>query len=222
MTDVAQNLSEIESSLQTAYKKSLVKAPAPPQLIAVSKKQPVPKIEEALEAGHRHFGENRIQEAAEKWPALLARYPDVTLHLMGSLQTNKVEEAVALFDVIHSVDRPKLVKALAAACQKLDKNPACFLQVNTGAEPQKSGVLADDLPDLLAQARAAKLTVQGLMCLPPLKENPGPHFARLHEVAYQHDLPELSMGMSGDYETAVRFGATYVRLGTAVFGARPE
>lgn len=174
-----------------------------------------------LAAGHRSFGENRVQEAAAKWPALRGAYPDIRLHLIGQLQSNKAREAVALFDVIHSVDRLSLVTALAAAMTAQDKYPDCYIQVNIGDEPQKGGVALAGLDALVAEARAAGLQVAGLMAVPPGGIEPAPFFALLAKRARDLGLGGLSMGMSGDYETAVMLGATCVRVGSALFGARP-
>ena len=189
-------------------------------LIAVSKTHPVEAIEPLLVEGQRVFGENRVQEAAEKWPALRAAYPDVELHLIGQLQSNKAAEAVALFDCIHAVDRPSLVMALGKAMEASDRRPDCFLQVNIGDEPQKGGCAIADLPALVEQARGADLPVAGLMCLPPADIEPAPYFALLAKLARDHGLTGLSMGMSDDFETAVTIGATHVRIGSALFGAR--
>ncbi len=189
-------------------------------LVAVSKTQGPEAIEPLLAAGQRVFGENRVQEAAAKWPDLRARYPDVVLHLVGQLQSNKAEEAVALFDAIHSVDRPSLVKALGAAIGKTGRRPDCFVQVNIGEEEQKGGCAIADLPALLEQAKDAGLTVVGLMAVPPAGVEAAPYFALLAKLARDHGLAELSMGMSDDLETAVMLGATQVRVGTALFGAR--
>jgi PLP dependent protein len=187
-------------------------------LIAVSKTHGPETIEPLLEAGQRVFGENRVQEAAGKWPGLRERYPDAELHLVGQLQSNKADEAVALFDAIHSVDRPSLVAALAKAMDKAGRRPACFIQVNIGDEPQKGGCPVAELPALLEQAR--ELPVAGLMCIPPADVEPAPYFALLAKLARRHGLPALSMGMSGDFDTAVMIGATHVRVGTALFGER--
>ena len=189
-------------------------------LIAVSKTQTAEAILPLLEAGQRDFGENRVQEAKGKWPALREAYPDAVLHLIGQLQSNKAEEAVALFDVIHSVDRPSLVTALAKAMERADKRPACFVQVNIGAEDQKGGCAIADVPALLAIARDAGLPVAGLMAIPPADTEAAPYLALLAKLARESGLTGLSMGMSGDYETAVMIGATHVRVGTALFGAR--
>ena len=189
-------------------------------LVAVSKTHPAEAIEPLLVQGQRHFGENRVQEAQDKWPALREVYPAAQLHLIGQLQSNKADDAVALFDVIHSLDRPSLVKALAKAMDKLDRRIPCFVQVDVGVEEQKGGCPVADLPGLLEQARAANIPVAGLMCIPPFEDNPGPHFALLAKLAKEAGVEKLSMGMSGDYETAIAFGATSVRVGTAIFGAR--
>ncbi|MDY7524005.1 YggS family pyridoxal phosphate-dependent enzyme [Sphingomonas sp. 10B4] len=189
-------------------------------LIAVSKTKPAEAIEPLLIAGQRAFGENRVQEAQAKWPALRDAYPGVALHLVGQLQSNKAEDAVGLFDVIHSVDRPSLVTALGRAMDKRDRRPDCFLQVDIGDEPQKGGCPIAGLPALLAEARAAALPILGLMAVPPLETEAAPYFALLAKIARDQGLDALSMGMSGDYETAVMLGATHVRVGTALFGSR--
>lgn len=189
-------------------------------LIAVSKTHSADRIKPLIDAGQRVFGENRVQEAADKWTALRDAEPDTQLHLIGQLQSNKADEAVALFDAIHSVDRPSLVAALAKAMDKADRRPACFVQVNVGDEDQKGGCAVADLPALLTQARAADLPVAGLMCLPPASVEPAPYFALLSKLARDQGLPGLSMGMSDDFETAVTIGATHVRIGSALFGAR--
>jgi pyridoxal phosphate enzyme (YggS family) len=190
-------------------------------LIAVSKTHLPEAIEPLLAAGHRDFGENRVQEAAAKWPALRELYPDVRLHLVGQLQSNKAAQAVELFDVIHSVDRPSLVAAIASAGAAAGRLPDCFIQVNIADEPQKGGCTVPDLPGLIGAARDAGLKLAGLMCIPPAEKEAAPWFALLAELARRHRLPGLSMGMSGDYETAVTIGATHVRVGTALFGERP-
>lgn len=195
------------------------RAPDSIELIAVSKLHGAAAIQPLLDAGQRVFGENRVQEAAAKWPAL-RETADVALHLIGQLQSNKAEEAVALFDAIHSVDRPSLVTALARAMDKAGRRPPCFVQVNVGDEPQKGGCLVADLPDLLAGARAADLPIAGLMCIPPADVEAAPYFALLAKLARDHGVDDLSMGMSSDYETAVTIGASHVRVGTALFGAR--
>lgn len=189
-------------------------------LIAVSKTHPAEAIEPLLAAGHRHFGENRVQEAAEKWPALRDRYPDARLHLIGQLQSNKAGEAVAMADAIHAVDRPSLIAALAKAMDAQGRRPVCFVQVNIGEEPQKGGCAITDLPALLAEARTADLPVAGLMCLPPAGVDAAPYFALLAKIAREEGVVGLSMGMSDDFETAVMIGATHVRIGSALFGER--
>ncbi|MGH6787202.1 MAG: YggS family pyridoxal phosphate-dependent enzyme [Novosphingobium sp.] len=189
-------------------------------LIAVSKTHPPEAIAPLLAAGHRAFGENRVQEAAAKWPELREHHPDVELHLIGRLQSNKAEEAVALFDCIHSLDRPSLVTALAKAMDRAERRVPCFVQVNVGGETQKGGCAIAELSALLAQARAADIPLAGLMCLPPAGIEPAPFFALLAKLASDHGLTGLSMGMSDDFETAVMLGATHVRVGSALFGAR--
>lgn len=189
-------------------------------LIAVSKTHDADEIRPLLDAGHRVFGENRVQEAAGKWPDLRANYDGVELHLVGQLQSNKATEAVALFDTIHSVDRPSLVAALGKAMAQTRRFPDCFVQVDLADEPQKGGCAVSDLPALIATARTAGLPVRGLMCVPPVGLEPAPWFALLAKLAADNGLTRLSMGMSGDYPTAVTLGATHVRVGTALFGAR--
>jgi len=189
-------------------------------LIAVSKTHPAEAIARLIAAGQRVFGENRVQETAEKWPALRAAHPDVELHLVGQLQSNKADEAVALFDCIHSVDRPSLVTALGKAMAKAGRRVPCFVQVNIGAEERKGGCAIADLPALLEQARAADLPVIGLMCVPPAGIEAAPFFALLDKLARDHGLAGRSMGMSDDFETAVMLGATHIRVGSALFGAR--
>jgi pyridoxal phosphate enzyme (YggS family) len=189
-------------------------------LIAVSKSQPPDAIRTLLLEGQRVFGENRVQEAAAKWPDLRAEWPDVELHLIGRLQSNKAVEAVELFDAIHSVDRPSLVEALGKAMASTGRRPACFVQVNIGDEPQKGGCLVAELPALPEACRAAELPLVGLMCIPPEGVEAAPYFALLAKLARRHGLTGLSMGMSADYETAVMIGATHVRVGTALFGPR--
>ncbi len=189
-------------------------------LIAVSKMHDASAISPLIETGQRDFGENRVQEAEAKWPALRAEHPDLRLHLVGQLQSNKAEDAVQLFDFIHSIDRPSLVSALAKAMNKLDRRPGCFVQVNIGDEAQKGGCSVVDLPGLLESCRDADLPILGLMCVPPQDVEPAPYFALLAKLARSHDLDALSMGMSDDFDTAVTIGATHVRVGTALFGAR--
>ena len=194
--------------------------PAEVTLVAVSKTHDAEAIRPLIEAGQTVFGENRVQEAQAKWPALKEEHPEVQLHLIGQLQSNKADEAVALFDAIHSVDRSSLVAALAKAMEKAGRRPDCFVQVNIGEEPQKGGCAVAGLSALLDQARQAELPVRGLMCIPPAEVEPAPYFALLAKLARRHGLPCLSMGMSADYETAVTIGATHVRVGTALFGER--
>ena len=189
-------------------------------LVAIGKTHPAEAIVPLIEAGQRLFGENRVQEAQTKWPLLRERYPHAELHLVGRLQSNKAEEAVALFDAIHSLDRSSLVAALAKAMDKAGRQVPCFVQVNIGAEEQKGGVAIPELPALLAQARAAEIPLAGLMCVPPLGIEPAPFFALLDKLARDHGLAGRSMGMSGDFETAIMLGATHVRVGTALFGRR--
>jgi hypothetical protein len=189
-------------------------------LVAVSKTHPPEAIVPLLEAGQGVFGENRVQEAEGKWPQLRERFPDVELHLIGQLQSNKAEEAVSLFDCIHSVDRPSLVAALGKAMEALGRRPGCFVQVNIGDEAQKGGCPVAELPALLEQCGQAGLRILGLMCIPPADVEPAPYFALLAKLARRHGVSGLSMGMSADYETAVMTGATHIRVGTALFGAR--
>lgn len=190
------------------------------QLIAVSKVQPLERVVAVLEAGHRLFGENYVQEAQGKWPDLRAQFPGVAVHMIGPLQTNKAKVAVDLFDAIHSVDRPSLAEKLARLAQERGRCPELFVQVNTGAEPQKAGILPGDLDPFIASARAMDLTISGLMCIPPDGEDPAPHFAMLAAMAARNGVTGLSMGMSGDFEVAIAHGATHVRVGSAIFGAR--
>jgi PLP dependent protein len=191
------------------------------KLIAVSKTVPADAIEEAIACGQRRFGENRVQEAKAKWPALKERHPGLELHLIGPLQSNKVRDAVELFDVIHSVDRPKIAAALAEEMKRAGKSPRLLVQVNTGDEPQKAGVLPSETDAFVGLCRdKLGLPIEGLMCIPPFDEEPSMHFALLAKIAARLGLEELSMGMSGDFEKAIAFGATYVRIGTAIFGAR--
>lgn len=189
-------------------------------LVAISKTYDADNILPVLEIGQRHFGENRVQEAQEKWPALRKQFPDVQLHLVGQLQSNKAEDAVALFDAIHSLDRPSLVSALAKAQEKIGRHPQLFIQVNIGDEPQKGGCAIADLPALLASAHEAGLTISGLMCIPPADVEAAPYFALLRKLARDHGIEKLSMGMSDDFETAIQNGASHIRVGSALFGNR--
>ncbi len=190
------------------------------RLVAVSKVQPLERVEAVLRQGHRLFGENKVQEAAGKWPAFRERYDGVTLHLVGPLQTNKARQAMELFDCIETLDRSKLARTLARLAQETGHCPDLLVQVNTGEEAQKAGVLPDDLEALLEECRGLELPVKGLMCIPPVEEEPALHFALLAKLAERHGLAELSMGMSADFERAVAQGATYVRVGSAIFGER--
>lgn len=189
-------------------------------LIAISKVQPDERVRAVLEEGHRCFGENRVQEAAGKWPAFRKDFEGIDLHLVGPLQTNKVRQAFGLFQAIHSVDRPKLANAIARIAQEEGQCPPLFIQVNTGEEPQKAGVLPADADAFIAECRALALPVSGLMCIPPVEETPGLHFALLAKIAERNGLSGLSMGMSGDFEQAIAHGATHVRVGSAIFGER--
>jgi PLP dependent protein len=189
-------------------------------LVGVAKTHPAEAIAPLIAAGQRHFGENRVQEAEAKWPALIERQPDLVLHHVGQLQSNKAEAAVRLFGWIHGVDRPSLFAALARASERAGRRPRCFVQVNIGDEPQKGGCAVADLAGLLAEARLAELDVAGLMAVPPAGVEPAPYFALLAKLAREHGLDGLSMGMSGDFPTAVMLGATHVRVGSALFGAR--
>lgn len=212
---IAQNRTDLLARIETASGGRDV------TLVAASKRQPEDRIEAALNAGQRVFGENRVQEAQARWGDRRAAYPDLELRLIGPLQTNKAEDAVALFDVIETLDRPKLARELSKAMEKTGRTPRLLVQVNTGEEPQKAGVIPAELPALLETARDEyRLAPVGLMCIPPADEPAGPHFALLAKLAARHGLEEVSMGMSGDFETAARFGATHVRVGTAFFGAR--
>ena len=219
MENAESRLADVQAAIAKAGKIAGRTANAT-TLIAVSKTKTVAEIAPLIAAGQRHFGENRVQEAQEKWPALKAAHTDICLHLVGQLQSNKAEDAVALFDVIHAVDRSSLIAALGKAQAKDGQRPQCFLQVNIGNEDQKGGCAVADIASLLAEARAAGLTIVGLMAVPPADLEPAPYFALLAKLARGHGLTQLSMGMSGDFETAVKLGATHVRVGTALFGAR--
>lgn len=216
---IAANFRLILARIDAARKGAVKPAPFT-RLIAVSKMHNADEARVLLEAGHRVFGESRVQELLAKWTALKRDYPDVELHLIGPLQTNKVPEAVALFDAIHSLDRPKLAQALKRECDKTGRRPVLFVQVNTGEELQKAGVPPQDAAGFIAQVRELELNVMGLMCIPPVDDAPAPHFALLAKLAAENGLPALSMGMSDDFEAAIRFGATHVRVGTAIFGER--
>lgn len=216
---IPNNLAEILARIDAARKAAIAPAPVT-RLVAVSKTVDEEVIRSALAAGQRLFGENRVQEAQAKFPELKSEYPDLELHLIGPLQSNKVKDAVALFDVIQTLDRVKLADALAAEREKSGKCPRLFVQVNTGEEDQKAGVLPRETAALIAHARKLELPVEGLMCIPPVDDDAAPHFALLLKLAREQGLANLSMGMSGDFELAVKFGATHVRVGSAIFGAR--
>ncbi len=218
---VARRLAEVEDRIAAAAR-AAGRDPAAVHLIAVSKTFDEPEILPVLQAGQRLFGENRVQEAKSKWPALKARFPDMALHLIGPLQSNKAKEAVALFDAIHTLDRPKIARAVAAEMQAQGRHLQLFIQVNTGEEPQKAGVMPREAPAFAALCRdELKLPIAGLMCIPPVEEEAAVHFAFLAKLAAELGLSGLSMGMSDDFETAVAFGATHVRVGSAIFGTRP-
>lgn len=224
--DIRDNFEGVKSAIERAAREE-GRDPGDVTLIAVSKTYGADAIRPVLELGHRHFGENRVQEAREKWPALRKEYPDVVLHLIGPLQSNKVRDALELFDVIHAVDRPSLISALAKEiAAATERNPAfraprLFVQINTGEEPQKAGVPPQEADAFIATCRDEyHLPIEGVMCIPPVDEPPSPHFALLRTIGERNGLALLSMGMSGDYEQAVMLGATHVRVGSAIFGAR--
>ena len=213
----------IGSGAQTgsAASRASLQATKDPAIVAVSKTQPSEAILAAIRAGQRLFGENRVQEAQVKWPELKASYPDLSLHLIGPLQTNKVRDAVALFDVIETVDRPKLARALAREMQKQNRKLECFIQINTGEEAQKAGIWPEESDAFIALVRdELGLPLRGLMCIPPVNEESSLHFALLRKIARRNGIQDLSMGMSADYEVAIQFGASFVRVGTGIFGAR--
>jgi len=213
-------LSEVKNKIRKAAK-TVGRDPDQVELIAVSKQQPEARIDSALGAGLRIFGENRVQEAQERWLSRRAHFPDLELHLIGPLQSNKAGDAVALFDIIHTLDRPKIAKVVKQEMDKQNRQLTCFIQVNTGEEPQKAGVTPVEAADFLAYCHAdIGLNICGLMCIPPIDEEAAMHFALLKNLADRLALPQLSMGMSGDFEEAIRFGATHVRLGSALFGGR--
>ncbi len=212
-------LSDVQAALAEA-EAAAGRAPGSVRLIAVSKVQPLERVEAVLAQGHRVFGENYVQEAAGKWPALADRFGKVDLHMIGPLQTNKAKQAVELFDVIHTLDRPSLLEKLSRLAQARGASPQVFVQVNTGEEPQKAGVLPADVDAFVAQVRAEGLPLMGLMCIPPEAGDPAPHFAALAAMAGRNGLMGLSMGMSSDFAAAVAHGATHVRVGSAIFGAR--
>jgi len=216
MTDAAIRLGAVKDEIARAAKAAR-RDPREITLVAVTKRKTVDKIELLIAAGATNFGENRVAEAAQKWPALRAAHPGLKLHMIGQLQSNKAADAVALFDVIHSLDRPSLLGTLAAAGETAGRFPAVYVQVNIGAEEQKGGVAIEELPALLAAVRASPLPLAGLMGMPPLDQQPGPYFALLAELGRRHDVDGLSMGMSGDYPAAVMLGSTAVRIGSALF-----
>ena len=219
-TDPKANLTEIRARIETAANDARRSA-REVSLIAVAKRQPLDRVNALLEAGHRVFGENRIQEAADKWPAIKRRFPDVELHMVGSLQSNKVADAIALFDAIHSIDRMKLARRVAEEIATAQRDPELFVQINTGEEPQKSGILPQEADDFIHQCREGLgLRISGLMCLPPIDEEASLHFALLARIARRNGIDNLSMGMSEDFETAIILGATHIRVGTALFGSR--
>ena len=219
MEEPATLLADVEARIAAAARLARRK-PSDVTLVAISKTHAAEQIRPLIEAGCRVFGENRVQEAEAKWPALREEHPDIALHLVGQLQSNKAEDAVALFDCIHSLDRSSLVAALARAMDKAGRQVPCFVQVNIGAEEQKGGCAIADLPLLLAEVRAAAIPLLGLMCVPPFEVEAAPYFALLGKLADDHGLTGLSMGMSDDFETAVTLGATHVRVGSALFGKR--
>lgn len=218
---IAENLADIKSSISKSCTLSGRKVDDV-TLVAVSKFQDDGKIDEALNAGLRVFGENRVQEAESHWQVRREQYPDLKLHLIGPLQSNKTKDAVALFDVIETIDRESIATEIAKECSKQNKNPICLIQVNTGNEPQKAGVSLDDLPALIKTCQDLKLNLQGLMCIPPVNDPAAFHFALLKKLSMRHNLPLLSMGMSADFERAIKVGATHIRVGTALFGDRPS
>jgi pyridoxal phosphate enzyme (YggS family) len=219
---VAANLREVRARIAAAAR-AVGRDPAAITLVAVSKAQPDTRVQAALAAGHRVFGENYMQEAKARWPTWRAAFPELQLHMIGPIQTNKARDVVALFDVIETVDRPKLARALAKEMDRQGRRPACFIEVNTGEEAQKAGVWPTDADAFINECRNdLGLPVVGLMAIPPEDEEPSLHFALLAEIAARNGLEQLSMGMSADYEIAVQFGATHVRVGSAVFGARPS
>ncbi len=219
--DIAANLAQVRARIDAAAASAGRKSESI-TLVAVTKTHGPAKVRAAIAAGQRVFGENRVQEAEDKWPALKAEFPDVRLHLIGPLQSNKAKRAVALFDAIETVDRPKIARALAEEMARQNRRPACFIEVNTGEEAQKSGVLPAEVDAFVRECRDIyNLPVEGLMCVPPVDEEPSLHFGLLAEMARRNGLSHLSMGMSADFEIAVAFGATFVRVGTAIFGPRP-
>ncbi|RRH90906.1 YggS family pyridoxal phosphate-dependent enzyme [Mesorhizobium tamadayense] len=222
MTSAAEQLHAVKARIANAEREAR-REPGAVTLVAVSKTFSADEIRPVLEAGQRVFGENRVQEAQGKWPALREAFPDIELHLIGPLQSNKAKEAVAFFDVIETVDREKIAAELAKEIARQGRSPKLYVQVNTGSEPQKAGIEPREAVAFVKRCREVHgLAIEGLMCIPPADENPGPHFALLEKIAREAGVEKLSMGMSGDYETAIAFGATGVRVGSAVFGERPK
>lgn len=218
--DVTENLEHVRTAIATAEREA-GRTAGSVELIAVSKTKPADEIRQAIVAGQRVFGENRVQEAQSKWPELKAQTPDIELHLIGPLQSNKTADAVALFDVIQTVDREKIAREIAREIAKQGRTPGLFIQVNTGSEPQKAGIEPEAAAQFIDLCRnELGLSIRGLMCIPPFEDNPGPHFALLRKIAKAAGLADLSMGMSDDFGTAIAFGATHVRVGSAIFGAR--
>jgi len=220
--DPVEGLGLVQASIRRAAS-DYERDPSSVTLVAVSKTFPAQSIEPVLAAGQRVFGENYVQEAKAKWPALRERYPDVELHMIGPLQSNKAREAIELFDVIHTLDRPSLAEALAKEMARSGRRPRLLVQVNTGEEPQKGGVIPTEVDGFLEACRSRwGLAIEGLMCIPPAEEPPSPHFALLNTIAKRHGLKTLSMGMSADFDAAIQLGATHVRVGSAIFGSRPR
>jgi len=219
---IAENLKAVSATIASACEEANRSSDSV-TLVAVSKVKPLDIVRQALVAGHRVFGENRVPEICEKWPVLKEQFPDSELHLIGPLQTNKVKDVFSHLDVIETVDRLKLARYLARAMEETGHRPDCFIQINTGSEPQKAGILPEQADGFIASClNEYQLPIKGLMCIPPVDEEPALHFALLREIARRNGLKKLSMGMSGDFETAIRFGATHVRVGTAIFGKRPK
>ncbi len=219
--DAVEGLRDVQEAIRRAAS-DYDRDPSGITLVAVSKTFPAEAVEPVLAAGQRVFGENYVQEAKAKWPTLRERYPDVELHMIGPLQSNKAREAVELFDVIHTLDRPSLAEALAKEIARQGRTPRLLVQVNTGEEPQKGGVIPAEVDAFLEACRARYgLAIEGLMCIPPAEDPPSPHFALLNTIAKRHGLTTLSMGMSADFDAAIQLGATHVRVGSAIFGARP-
>lgn len=220
--NASERLAAVRNTIARAEEEA-GRAPGSTELVAVSKTFPAEDAEALIHAGQRVFGENRVQEAKGKWPALKEAHPDVAVHLIGPLQSNKAKEAVALFDAIHTVDREKIAAAIAAESARQGRSPLLFVQVNTGEESQKAGIAPEDAAAFVARCREVHgLSIEGLMCIPPVDEAPGPHFALLKMLAAEAGVHGLSMGMSSDFEIAIAFGATHIRVGSALFGTRPQ